>query len=143
MPTRKEMFEAIKADYGAALLDEHINLVLDLYEKNPEFIERLCKEEKKKCKRVPEPKTRLTVEELDALNQKFIEEEKVILKENKFIIQPCEEEYEIPKEFKPCITFKDMDNVVHDKEELQRVIEIVEDKDKVMDIVEHKLSDLK
>ena len=74
MPTRREMYEAIKRDYGNALLDDHINLVLDMYEKNPEYIEQLCKEEKKKHKRVPEPKTRLTLEELEAINKKFEEE---------------------------------------------------------------------
>ena len=88
MPTRKDMFEAIKAYYGNALLDEHINLVLDLYEKRPEYSEQLCKEEKKKHKKVPDPKIRLTMEERDEIQKKFDEELPSILASNKATIEP-------------------------------------------------------
>ena len=75
MPSRQEMYAAIKRDYGGIVLDDHINLVLDMYEQDTEFIERLCKEEKKKHKRAaPEPKTRLTMEDFEKIQQKFQQE---------------------------------------------------------------------
>ena len=76
MPSRSEMYEAIKKDYGATVLDDHINLVLDLWEQDQSFIERLCKEEKKKHKRAaPEPKTRLTMEDFEQIQKRFQEEQ--------------------------------------------------------------------
>ena len=76
MPSRSEMYAAIKRDYGGTVLDDHINLVLDMYEQDTEFIERLCKEEKKKHKRAaPEPKTRLTLEDFEQIQKRFQEEQ--------------------------------------------------------------------
>ena len=76
MPSRSEMYAAIKRDYGGTVLDDHINLVLDMWEQDTEFIERLCKEEKKKHKRAhPEPKTRLTMEDFEQIQKRFQEEQ--------------------------------------------------------------------
>ena len=73
MPSRAEMIEAVRQDYPNLPLD-FIDLVLELHEKNPEYIEGLIKAEQKrlKAKRV-EPKNRMSVQELEQLNEKFIE----------------------------------------------------------------------
>lgn len=67
MPTKSDMKKAVMQDYPH-LPTEMIDLVLDLYESDPDYIERLCKEEKKKMKRVPTPKTQLTLEEFERLH---------------------------------------------------------------------------
>lgn len=70
-PTRSELFKSIKEDYPS-VLDDMINMVLDLYETNPDFIEQICKEEKKKTKgRIPKVKTQLTFEEFEKLNSQM------------------------------------------------------------------------
>ena len=73
------MIESVKTDYPHMPID-FINLVLELHEKDPEYIEGLIKAEKQKlkAKRAPEPKVRLTVEELDELNEKFLESSAVL-----------------------------------------------------------------
>lgn len=84
MVSRKEMYEAIRADYGSTIPDEWIQLVLDMYEKQPEYIERLCKDLKKeaKGKSAPPPKTRLTIDEIEHLNKKAEETQQYILEKN-------------------------------------------------------------
>ena len=91
MPSRKEMYDAIRSDYGSTIPDEWIQLVLDMYEKQPEYIERLCKDLKKEAKGVdkgrlrqgaPLPKTRLTIEEIEQLNKKAEEVQQYILEKN-------------------------------------------------------------
>lgn len=67
MPNRQEMHAAIKSDYPQ-IFDDMIDLVLDLYEKNPTYIEDLIKQEKKKNKRVPQPKRQLNLEEFEKLH---------------------------------------------------------------------------
>lgn len=89
MPTRAELFQAIKQDYPH-LFDYMINLVLDLHEKNPDYIEMLIKNEKKssKTKGAPKVKSGLSIEELDRLNAKFKEQEAEILKSSSATVVP-------------------------------------------------------
>jgi hypothetical protein len=79
MVSRKELFEAIKADYNN-LHPDMINLVLDLHETDSQYIEGILKEEKKKCKVIPRPKRQINLQELDLLTELFKEKEKDILK---------------------------------------------------------------
>ena len=74
MPSRQEMIEAVRQDYPNLPFDM-IDIVLEMHEKNPEYVEALIKAEKQrlKSKRAPEPKVRLTASELDELNEKFLE----------------------------------------------------------------------
>lgn len=76
MPVRSEMRKAVAEDYPHLPMD-FIDLVLDLHETDPEYIERLCKEEKKRTgsKRAPEPKRQLTVEEFEALFHKSVQKQ--------------------------------------------------------------------
>lgn len=68
---RDEWKKQIKRDFPL-VLDEHVDLVLDLWEQKPEFIQQLIKEEKQRTglKRPPEPKKQLTVDEFVKLNSK-------------------------------------------------------------------------
>lgn len=76
MPSKKDMMAAIKQDYPN-LPDDYVELVLDVYEKDAEYIERLCKQMKKESKHkgIPPVKTQLTLDELDRLSQKHKEDE--------------------------------------------------------------------
>lgn len=132
MPNRKDMFLAIKNDYGEALLDDHINLVLDLYEQNPDYIERLCKDLRKQHKKGTfiEPKTRLTVQELDALNQKFKEDEQRIIESNKVSIEPAGVDYIEPEVKQIDYDNSEIKNVddIQDESELKEVIHMLDEK---------------
>jgi len=71
MVTRREMFEGIKADYPT-MPDEFITTFLDMYEKDREWIENRIKTCKKEHKgKIPEPKSQLTLEEMERLGEKF------------------------------------------------------------------------
>lgn len=70
MPSnRSEMMKAIQSDYPL-MPDFLIDLVLDVYEKNPQYIEDWIKEEKKrtKMKHPPAPKHTFTLEDLERLH---------------------------------------------------------------------------
>jgi len=67
---KKEMKEAIHADYPN-MPSEFLDVFLDMYEKDKEWIEDRIKQQKKIHKKVPEPKVQLTLEELDRLTEKF------------------------------------------------------------------------
>lgn len=72
MRTRSEMFKSIREDYPN-LIPDHINMVLDLYETDSgrDFIEQICKEEKKKHKgKLPKVKAQLTIQEFEELHKK-------------------------------------------------------------------------
>lgn len=70
---KKEMKEAIQLDYPN-MPEQFIDLFLDVYEKDPDFIQERIKHEKKIHKKVPDPKVQLTLEELDKLTEKFNKE---------------------------------------------------------------------
>ena len=72
MPSRKEIFDSIVADYPT-LPHEFIHTLLDLHEKEPEYLEKIIKEQRKKHKRVPEPKTQLSLEEMERIQKKIDE----------------------------------------------------------------------
>lgn len=93
------MYDALKADYGNTVPDEWLHFLLDTYEKDPEYIERLCKDLKNEHKAkglgksLPPPKTRLTAEELEQLNEKAKEVQEFVLQNNKcYIVKKTEEE---------------------------------------------------
>lgn len=70
MPSnRADLMKAIKQDYPT-MPDFMIETVLDVYEKDPDYIENWIKEEKKRLKtnRPPQPKTQLTIEEFERLH---------------------------------------------------------------------------
>lgn len=71
MPTsRKELFESIKVDYPN-IPDDFLNTFLDVYEKDKDYIEYKIRQEKKKHKRIPEPRSQMTLEEIEKLHEKF------------------------------------------------------------------------
>lgn len=71
MPTRKDFYEGLKMDYPN-LPDDMIHLVIDMYEKDHDWIEQRIKEEKKKHKgKIPLPKTQLTLSEMETLHEKM------------------------------------------------------------------------
>ena len=103
MPSRSElMYDAIQRDYPN-LPPDFINLVLDMHEKDPEWIESIIKEEKKKTKsnRAPPPKTQITVAELDELNEKWKKEQEIIFNNTKEAIN-VEVNEAIPESTEQC-----------------------------------------
>ena len=83
-PTRDEMQRSIQLDYPN-MPPDFIALVLDMWEKDPLYVQNIIAQEKKKqkLKHAPPPKTQLTVKELEELNEKFKLEQEKILGENK------------------------------------------------------------
>ena len=71
---KQELIDAVRQDYPQLPAD-FITLLLEIHEKDPDYVEGLIKSEKNrlKTKRPPEPKTRLTAQEMDELNAKFQE----------------------------------------------------------------------
>lgn len=72
MPSRDQIFSAIMRDYPT-ILPEFVSTFLDMVEKDPDYIEGIIKERRKKEKRVPEPKNQLTVDEVERLQAKMKE----------------------------------------------------------------------
>lgn len=73
MPTRNEMFQALSADYPN-IPSDMLQLLIDLYEKDKDWVEERIKIEKKKCKgRIPPPKTQLTLEDMEMFSEKMKE----------------------------------------------------------------------
>ena len=110
MPTRKEMFEAIVADYPT-LPHEFINTLLDLHEKDHDYLETIIKEQRKKFKRVPEPKTQLSLEEMERIQKKIDELPKGSITVEKAPEVEVTEVYEAP----PQEISNDIEKVVEDE----------------------------
>lgn len=72
MVSRKELYENIKIDYPN-IPNDMIFLLLDLYTNDKDWLDSKIKEEKRKNKYTcpPKPKTQLSLEEVEKLNEKF------------------------------------------------------------------------